>query len=203
MAASKRAQRRRGPSKKSKNQANNRIITIGVSVLVVALLAYGMFQVLGNYNQAATSSQALAANSTGLEANSLDEDHAAAGEPVTATDRETRYLGPPSDPGMVVQAEAGKLEQPTLLWFHADWCHICQRVKPDVVDLGEQYHGKLNIVRLNVDHAESREAVRRYGVRATPTFVLFDETGNVRGHVPGWPGYQAFSDAFEQLLTGS
>jgi thioredoxin-related protein len=76
-------------------------------------------------------------------------------------------------------------------------------VKPEVVNLGENYDGKVKIVRLNVDHAESREAARRYGVRATPTFVLFDSKGEVRGHVPGWPGYQAFTNAFDQLLTGS
>jgi thioredoxin-related protein len=75
-------------------------------------------------------------------------------------------------------------------------------VKPEVVNLGEQYDGKVKIVRLNVDHGESRGATQRYGVRATPTFVLFDEAGQVRGQVPGWPGYQAFTNAFDQLLTG-
>jgi thioredoxin-related protein len=75
-------------------------------------------------------------------------------------------------------------------------------VKPQVVDLGEEFDGKVKIVRLNVDHAESRDAARRYGVRATPTFVLFDARGQIRGNVPGWPGYQAFTNAFEQLLAG-
>ena len=88
------------------------------------------------------------------------------------------------------------------MWFHADWCHICQRVKPEVIDLGEQYDGKVKIVRLNVDYGESRAAIRQYGVRVTPTFVLFDANGQLRGNVPGWPGYQAFTNAFDQLLTG-
>lgn len=70
------------------------------------------------------------------------------------------------------------------------------------MNLGEQFDGKVKIVRLNVDHAESSAALRRYGVRATPTFVLFDSKGQLRGNVPGWPGYQAFINAFEQLLTG-
>lgn len=75
-------------------------------------------------------------------------------------------------------------------------------MKPEVVNLGQEYDGKVKFVRLNVDHAESREAIRRYGVRATPTFVLLDAKGQIRGNVPGWPGYQAFTDAFEQLLAG-
>jgi thioredoxin-related protein len=71
------------------------------------------------------------------------------------------------------------------------------------VNLGEQYDGKVKIVRLNVDHGESLTAIRQYGVRATPTFVLFDANGQLRGNVPGWPGYQALTNAFEQLLAGS
>lgn len=70
------------------------------------------------------------------------------------------------------------------------------------MNLGEEYDGRAKVVRMNVDHTESRDAVRRYGVRATPTFVLLDANGQLRGNVPGWPGYQAFTNAFEQLLAG-
>lgn len=70
------------------------------------------------------------------------------------------------------------------------------------MNLGEEYDGRAKIVRMNIDHAESRDAVRRYGVRATPTFVLLDANGQLRGNVPGWPGYQALTNAFEQLLAG-
>lgn len=68
------------------------------------------------------------------------------------------------------------------------------------MNLGEAYDGKIKIVRLNIDHAESLAAVQRYSVRGTPTFVLFDAQGEIRGHVPGWPGYDTFVNAFEQLL---
>jgi thioredoxin-related protein len=70
------------------------------------------------------------------------------------------------------------------------------------VNLGEEYSGRTKVVRMNVDHSKSRDALRRYVVRATPTFVLLDAEGQIRGNVPGWPGYQAFTDAFEQLLAG-
>ncbi|NJN97598.1 MAG: hypothetical protein HC875_27730 [Anaerolineales bacterium] len=69
------------------------------------------------------------------------------------------------------------------------------------MNLGQEFAGKVKIVRLNVDHAESREALRRYGVRGTPSFVLFDAAGQIRGNVTGWPGYQAFADAFKELLV--
>lgn len=205
MAASSKKNRtkRRRVQRQPTGQSTGRLLNIGIGILVVILLGYGTFQVLG-YNQTGGSSPVVQADSGALESQSIaDNQGQPAAEAAPVTDRETRFLGPPSDPATLSLAEAGKLEQPTLLWFHADWCHVCQRVKPDVVDLGEQYDGKVKIVRLNVDHAESREALRRYGVRATPTFVLFDQQGQIRGNVPGWPGYQAFTDAFDQLLAGS
>ena len=71
------------------------------------------------------------------------------------------------------------------------------------MNLGEQYHGKVKIVRLNVDYPESHDAMQRYGIRGTPNFLLLNADGQVRGQVPGWPGYQAFTNAFDQLLAGS
>ncbi|MEW5958883.1 MAG: thioredoxin family protein [Chloroflexota bacterium] len=79
---------------------------------------------------------------------------------------------------------------------------MCQQAKPEVVNLGQEFAGKVKIVRLNVDDPESRAALQRSGVRATPTFVLFDARGQVWGKVAGWPGYQAFADTFKQLLAG-
>jgi thioredoxin-related protein len=61
----------------------------------------------------------------------------------------------------------------------------------------------VQFVRINLSRENSRAAVQRLGVRATPTFVLFDAEGQIRGNVPGWPGYNAFTSAFEQLLPQS
>lgn len=68
------------------------------------------------------------------------------------------------------------------------------------MNLGEKFAGKINFVRLNVDHAASRAGIRTYGVRATPTFILLDANGQVLANVPGWPGYNQFVQAFNQLL---
>lgn len=71
---------------------------------------------------------------------------------------------------------------------------------PEVVNLGEEYAGKIDFVRVNVDYAESRKSLQTYGVRATPTFVLFDADGNILANVPGYPGYEQFAATFDQLL---
>lgn len=179
----------------------NQVLIVSVGLLVVALIAFGMIRLLNIGQSQGANASTLQAD--GLEVTGLDEGRNQSDvSQAEVTDRESRYLGPPSDPATLALAEAGGLEQPTLVWFYADWCQICQHVKPDVVDLGEAYDGQIKIVRLNVDHHENLEALRRYGVRATPTFVLLDAEGQLRGNVPGWPGRQAFSGAFDTLLSG-
>ena len=179
MAATQ-SRRRKGKSKSRKSNTN--LLVIGVGVLVLGLLAYGMLQVFAPVQSA------------GADANNA---------PVTTASREAQFLGPPSDPAGLSLAEAGSADQPTLVWFHADWCHVCQQIKPEVIDLGAAFDGKVKFVRLNIDHAENRSAVQRYGVRATPTFVLIDADGQLRGNVPGWPGSENLTAAFDTLLTES
>ena len=173
--------KRKSRQRAGKNKKLGGFLAISIGLVVVGLLVSGMTQLWsqGNHRQTAAA-------------------------PVSGdADPETRFLGQPTDPDGLTLAEAGQVGQPTLVWFHADWCHICQQVKPEVVNLGQEFEGKVKIVRLNVDDGASRAALQRYGVRATPTFVLLDAAGEVRGNVPGWPGYQAFVNAFNQLLTQS
>lgn len=68
--------------------------------------------------------------------------------------------------------------------------------------MGQTYEGRVNFVRLNVDDPASRRGMSLYSVRGTPTFVLFDAEGQMRGSVSGWPGYDQITAAFEQLLSG-
>lgn len=202
--------KRRGKNKDNRQKKSASYLVLGVGVLVVGLIALGMTQVLDIGPAQSAHQTALQTEATNLQSTSLENAHQVNAAPdnsletdgvETVVDREIRYLGPPSDPATMTLAEAGDMEQPTLVWFHADWCHVCQQIKPDMVDLGEEYDGKVKVVRLNIDYAENRATVQRYGVRATPTFVLFDADGQIRGNVPGWPGYDTFTNAFDELLS--
>lgn len=122
----KRKHRETGPSSGrktgSKSTSNNLLLTIGVGVLVLGLLAFGTFQLFGPVQSQGTNAAAIAAGNETLESVSLDEGRnleQAAAAPVT--DRETRYLGPATDAATLTQAEAGEIGQPTLVFFHADW----------------------------------------------------------------------------------
>jgi thiol-disulfide isomerase/thioredoxin len=159
-------------------QADRSIILLGIMVVAGSIFFIVMAQILG-----------------------LSQGSSLSAAPPVDPARETRFLGNVSDMTGLAQAEAGAVGQPTLVWFHSKLCHICQQIKPEVVDLGELYAGDVKFVRVEYYDRITRDALRRYRVRATPTFVLLDEAGRVQLNVAGWPGSQALIDAFEQTLS--
>jgi len=57
------------------------------------------------------------------------------------------------------------------------------------------------LLRLNLSHAVSAELATRYGVRAVPTFVLLDGSGDVVLSRVGTPDREEMVAAVEQLLA--
>lgn len=85
--------------------------------------------------------------------------------------------------------------QPVLVDFWASWCSPCKTVSPTLDSLAEEYVGRLNIVKVDVD--EAPELAARFGVRGVPTLMLFLD-GNVEAtKVGAMPRSQlaAFLDA--------
>ena len=108
-------------------EASNRrglILTVGVGLLILGLLTFSAYQVLVIETGQSTTELAIPADGDGLEKTSLEAGRNQQAEGVDAepvTDRETRYLGPATDPATLALAEAGELGQPALVFFHADW----------------------------------------------------------------------------------
>ncbi len=127
------------------------------------------------------------------------------GHESTASDRATdsQFLGPETDAEGLNKAEAGDLGEPALVWFHADWCHVCQAIKPTVAQIEKKWDGKVRLIRMNVDHQEARQAVRKYGVRGTPTFLFITQSGKVTDTMVGWPGQGRVEQAMTQIWSAN
>ncbi|HEY8462064.1 MAG TPA: thioredoxin [Blastocatellia bacterium] len=79
------------------------------------------------------------------------------------------------------ETEVMQSDSPVLVDFWAAWCAPCRTLVPTVEQVAEKYHGKVKVVKLNVD--ENIEISGRYGIRGIPTLVLFNKGQEVDRHV--------------------
>lgn len=169
--------RQRPNPKASFLRANRGMLITMLAIVAFALILFGAVSA-SHANNSVTLSES-ATNAIGSQ--------------VSANPSETDIVG-------IQAAEAGTLNEPALVWFHADWCVICQAIKPTVNALEKQYDGKVRIVRLNVDSPQANAYVQKYRVRGTPTFVFFDRHGKVAASTAGWPGEPQVTQAFDRLI---
>ena len=66
-----------------------------------------------------------------------------------------------------------KSDRPVLVDFWADWCMPCKMIAPIVEELSQEYDGKLDFAKLDVDSND--KTAMAYGVRSIPTLLIFKE----------------------------
>lgn len=86
---------------------------------------------------------------------------------------------------------------PVLVDFWAPWCGPCKMAEPVLEELSEEYNGKVQIVKLNVD--ENQESTQKYGAMTVPTTVLF-KGGKEIARQTGFSGKKTFEDLIKKAL---
>lgn len=90
-----------------------------------------------------------------------------------------------------------KSELPVMVDFSATWCGPCKKVAPIVEKIGEDYAGKVVVVKCDVEECE--EVARRYGIMNIPT-VLYFKDGEVVDKNVGAAPEKVFVEKLEKLL---
>lgn len=98
------------------------------------------------------------------------------------------------------QSEVLGNKLPVLVDFWAPWCQPCKIIGPIVDELAEEYKGKLEVRKMNVD--ENPEAPGSYGVMSIPTLMIF-KNGEPVKTVVGAQGKEVLKQNIDEVLGAS
>ena len=64
----------------------------------------------------------------------------------------------------------------TILYFTADWCQPCKKVKPVVEELNREYFpGMFQIIDVDIE----KEMAKSFELKSVPTFILFENNTEI------------------------
>ncbi len=99
---------------------------------------------------------------------------------------------------------ASAQDKPVFLYFHADWCTYCQKLKQTTfADAGVIQALHQDFVPVSVDVDKKRDLARNWNVRGLPMMVFLKPDGSRIGSIPGFVDAGSLMRAVEKVLENS
>jgi len=95
------------------------------------------------------------------------------------------------------EKEVLQSETPVMVDFFATWCGPCSMMAPAVLELANEYDGKVKVGKLDID--SSMDIARKYRVMSVPTFIFFKD-GKIVDQTMGAVGKEALENKIKGLL---
>ena len=91
-----------------------------------------------------------------------------------------------------------KGQRPAIVDFYADWCGPCKRLAPVLEELSQQYAGKVDIYKVNIDTEQEIAGV--FGIMSVPSLLFIPmgaEPQMAQGALPKEVLEQAIQEVFK------
>jgi thioredoxin 1 len=90
-----------------------------------------------------------------------------------------------------------KADKPVVVEFGATWCQPCKQLEPVLVKLSQEWGGKVQLVKVDVD--ESANLTMQQQIMGVPTVILFIK-GQATARFTGYQDRNRILDKFKAHL---
>jgi thioredoxin 1 len=91
-------------------------------------------------------------------------------------------------------------KEPVIVDFYAIWCGPCQYMEPTLEDAAEDFEGKINFFKVNID--ESRDLAIEQNITSIPT-LMFVKDGKVLLRHVGTLSLEEIEEKINTILLGT
>ena len=92
-------------------------------------------------------------------------------------------------------------KKPTFLEFYAEWCEVCKKMAPSILDLKKDYQSEINFVFLNVDNPKWEKYINRYNVNGIPQMFFLSNDSEIKTSLVGLNEESTVNQALNRLIN--